>query len=358
MKKTVIRTAAFVAVTAFTIHLSAATAANAITRGSGSSFEQVAPVTPAQKELERLLKQISANAATASKHADRLNSYLNTAGQHSRATHHAELSAAKTAINAIGADYRKLQELRPAALPWQQSVIDRLEPVLTGLAVDAGNAVVALNAQPRGIPSQEYRDALANMYAGSRQARSLILVTMDYAQARAKLNRFDASPSEQMASAPAAMNSSSKEAVSLERRVRSELLKLPWYGVFDHLAFQVHGDEVRLTGEVSWPALKANAERAVRGVEGVAAVTSDIRVLPLSPQDDRIRLATYRAIYGQPSLARYGLNPHAPIRIIVENGHVTLKGVVGNNMDRTIAYMQANKVPGVFSVTNSLQVGS
>src|SRR5579884_3937397 len=208
MKKTVIRTPAFVAVTAFTIHLSAATAANAITRGSGSSFEQVAPVTPAQKELERLLKQISANAATASKHADRLNSYLNTAGQHSRATHHAELSAAKTAINAIGADYRKLQELRPAALPWQQSIIDRL-------------------------------------------------VTMDYAQARAKLNRFDASPSEQMASAPAAMNSSSKEAVSLERRVRSELLKLPWYGVFDHLAFQVHGDEVRLTGEVSWPALKA-----------------------------------------------------------------------------------------------------
>jgi hyperosmotically inducible periplasmic protein len=174
------------------------------------------------------------------------------------------------------------------------------------------------------------------------------------------MNPLNAAPVEPVAKASTALEvtgASPKAAKSLEQRVRSALLKLPYDGVFDHLAFQLSGDQVRLTGEVSWPVLKTDAERAVRSVEGVASVTSDIKVLPLSLDDDRIRLATYRAIYGQPALARYRLNPHPPIRIIVENGHVTLKGVVANDMDRTIAHMQANSVPGVFSVTNNLQVG-
>ena len=81
-------------------------------------------------------------------------------------------------------------------------------------------------------------------------------------------------------------------------------------------------------------------------------------MLPVSQNDNRLRLTTYWAIYGQPTLVRYRLNPHPPIRIIVENGHVTLKGVVASDMDRTIAYMQANSVPGAFSVTNNLQIGS
>jgi hyperosmotically inducible protein len=135
------------------------------------------------------------------------------------------------------------------------------------------------------------------------------------------------------------------------------MLKLP-YGVFDYLAIQVDGDNVTLSGEVSWPTLKTDAERAARGIESVAAVTSDIKVLPVSPNDDRIRLATYWAIYGHSAMARYRLNPDPAIRIIVENGHITLKGVVGSEIDRTIAHMQANSVPGAFSVTNNLQVGS
>jgi hyperosmotically inducible protein len=186
-------------------------------------------------------------------------------------------------------------------------------------------------------------------------------VNLDYAQAREKLNRLDASvmePVAKVSTAPEATRVSSKAAKSLEQRVTSELLKLPYYGVFDYLAFQIDGDQVTLSGHVNWPTLKTDAERAVRGVEGVAAVSSTIEVLPLSPNDDRIRIAAYRAIYGHSTLARYRLNPHAPIRIIVKNGNLTLMGVVGSDMDRTIAHMQANSVPGAFSVTNNLQVGS
>jgi hyperosmotically inducible protein len=315
------------------------------------------PVTPAQKQVERLFKQISANAARVSKHADHLDSFMR-GSRYAYTTHASELIGAKEAINAIGVDFRQLQELRPSALPWQQSVIDRMQPVLVELAGHATDAIERLNAEQPGLPSQDYKGAVGNLYAYAEQTRMLVAVNLDYAQAREKLNRLDASPVAPIAKASALAELSSKAAKSLTERVRSALLKLPYYGVFDHFAFQVNGDQVKLTGEVSWPVLKTDAERAVRGVEGVTIVTSDIKVLPLSPNDNRLRLATYRAIYGHASLARYGLTPHPPIRIIVENGHVTLKGVVGSEMDRTIAYMQANGVPGAFSVTNYLQVGS
>lgn len=150
----------------------------------------------------------------------------------------------------------------------------------------------------------------------------------------------------------------SKTSKSLEERVRTELLKLPYYGVFDFLAFQIDGERVRLSGEASWPTLKTDAERAVCAVEGVRGVVNDIKVLPVSPHDDQIRLATYWAVYGHAALAPYRLNPHPPIRIIVENGNVTLKGVVRNQMDRSVAHLMANGVPGTFSVTNNLQLGS
>ena len=327
-------------------------------QGSSGSFEQAMPVTPAQKEVDRLFKQISANAATASKHADKLDSFTRVGSRLGYATHAAELMGAKEAINAMGADFRQLQELRPSALLWQQSVIDRMQPVLVGLAGHATDAIERLNVDRGKLPSQEYKDAVGNLYAYADQARTLVSVNLDYAQAREKLNRLDASPVEPVAKASPSAELSPKAAKGLEQRVHSALLKLPYYGVFDHLAYQVNGDQVRLTGEVSWPVLKTDAERAVRGVEGVTSVTSDIKVLPVSLNDNRLRLATYWAIYGQPTLARYRINPHPPIRIIVENGHVTLKGVVGSEMDRTIAYMQANGVPGAFSVTNNLQVGS
>jgi osmotically-inducible protein OsmY len=240
--------------------------------------------------------------------------------------------------------------------------MDRMEPVLVGLASHTTDAIERLN-EDRGRPaSREYRDAVGKMYAYAGHAGKLVAGNLDYAQARERLNRLDGSAPEPVAKlSPASETAAgvpSKAAMSLEQRVRSELLRLPYYGVFDHLAFRVDGDQVSLSGHVSWPTLKNDAERAARSVEGVTAVTSNIEVLPVSSHDDRIRLAAYRAIYGNSTLARYRLNPHPPIRIIVENGHVMLKGVVGSEIDRTIAHMQANSVPGAFSVTNHLQIGS
>jgi hyperosmotically inducible protein len=142
----------------------------------------------------------------------------------------------------------------------------------------------------------------------------------------------------------------------VEREVRHELVTLPFYGVFDNLAFQVDGGTVTLLGQVSRPTLKTDAERVVKSIEGVERVINRIEVLPLSPYDDRIRLATYRAIYGNTALNRYALQAVPPIHIIVKNGNVTLEGVVANEGDKNIADIQARSVPGVFSVTNNLGV--
>jgi len=144
----------------------------------------------------------------------------------------------------------------------------------------------------------------------------------------------------------------------LERQVRHELLMLPYYGVFDNLGYRVEGNRVELFGEVTRPTLKSDAENVVKRIEGVEAVTNNVRVLPLSNYDDHIRIAVYRAVFGRGSLYRYALGPNPSIHIIVDNGHVTLVGVVQNQMDRTIATLQANSVPGVFSVTNDLRVES
>lgn len=140
-------------------------------------------------------------------------------------------------------------------------------------------------------------------------------------------------------------------------QVRHELLQLPYYGVFDDLAFRVDGDTVTLLGAVVNPVLKTDAERAVKRIEGVGRVNNEIEVLPLSPDDDRIRMAEYKAIYGDPVLStRYGYRALPPIHIIVKNGNVTLVGVVANESDRNLANIRANAVPGVFSVTNNLQI--
>jgi len=102
--------------------------------------------------------------------------------------------------------------------------------------------------------------------------------------------------------------------------------------------------------------LKSDAERAVKGIEGVEKVDNQIEVLPPSPMDDQLRLRLYRAIYGYPSLQRYALGVQKPIRIIVKSGRVTLEGVVDNEADKNTAGIRANSVPGIFSVTNNLQV--
>lgn len=140
------------------------------------------------------------------------------------------------------------------------------------------------------------------------------------------------------------------------REVRHELVTLPYYGVFDNLSYRVDGSTVTLMGQVSRPTLKSDAERVVKRIEGVEQVVNNIEVLPLSPNDDQIRMATYRAVYGQAQLNRYGLQAVPPIHIIVNNGKVTLEGVVANEGDKNLANIQANSVPGVFAVTNNLRV--
>ena len=140
------------------------------------------------------------------------------------------------------------------------------------------------------------------------------------------------------------------------RQVRHELVMLPFYGVFDNLAFKLNGRTVTLLGQVARPALKSSAERVVKDVEGIESVINQIEVLPNSPNDDSIRIATYRTIYGDNMLYRYGLQAVPPIHIIVKNGNVTLVGVVANEADKNVAGIRANEVSGVFSVKNELSV--
>jgi hyperosmotically inducible protein len=140
------------------------------------------------------------------------------------------------------------------------------------------------------------------------------------------------------------------------REVRHELVMLPFYGVFDNLTYSVEGDSVTLQGQVTRPTLKSDAENVVKTIEGVERVNNQIEVLPLSPNDDRIRLATYRAIYGHSMLNRYALQAVPPIHIVVNNGNVTLEGIVATESERNVAGIQANGVPGVFAVKNNLRV--
>jgi hyperosmotically inducible protein len=140
------------------------------------------------------------------------------------------------------------------------------------------------------------------------------------------------------------------------REIRHELVMLPYYGVFDNLAYKVDGYNVTLMGQVTRPTLKTDAERVVKDIEGVEKVTNNIEVLPLSPNDDRIRRAAYQTIYGHTALNRYAFGAVPPIHIIVKNGNITLEGVVANEGDKNIAGLQANGVPGAFGVTNNLRV--
>jgi hyperosmotically inducible protein len=149
---------------------------------------------------------------------------------------------------------------------------------------------------------------------------------------------------------------SAKSQERIIKEVRHELLMLPYFGVFDYIAFKVDGFNVTLLGQVVRPVSKSDAANAVKHIEGVEKVDNQIEVLPPSPMDDRIRQRLFRAIYQYPALQRYELGVQKPIRIIVKNGHVTLEGVVDTDADKNLVGIRANGVSGVFSVTNNLQV--
>ncbi len=141
------------------------------------------------------------------------------------------------------------------------------------------------------------------------------------------------------------------------KEVHHELVMLPFYGVFDNLAYKVSPDgTVTLLGQVSRPTLKSDAENVVKRIEGVERVDNQLKVLPTSPNDDRIRRAVYNAIYRNDVLSQYALRAVPPIHIIVDNGNVTLEGVVARQMDKQLAEIQTKSVPGVFGVTDNLKV--
>lgn len=145
-----------------------------------------------------------------------------------------------------------------------------------------------------------------------------------------------------------------RKETSIQREVRHELATLSRYTVFDDIQARVQGNNVILTGEVTQPILKDDADSAIKSIEGIGTVTNRIEVLPVSPMDWQIRRAVFAAVYENEQLNRYQLAPS--IHIIVKNGDVTLVGAVMNEMDREIAGLRANQVPGVFHVTNQLTI--
>jgi len=142
----------------------------------------------------------------------------------------------------------------------------------------------------------------------------------------------------------------------LEHQVYHKLVMLPWYSVFDNLEYRVDGGKVTLYGQAVLPILKSDAASSVKSIEGVREVDNQIQVLPLSPFDNQVRRAEYRAIFSSPQLSRYSMGSIPSIHIIVDNGHVTLDGVVSSQADKDFAGLRANQVPDVFSVTNNLRV--
>jgi len=149
---------------------------------------------------------------------------------------------------------------------------------------------------------------------------------------------------------------SAKSQERIIKEVRHELLMLPYFGVFDYIAFKVDGSNVTLLGQVVRPVLKSDAENAVKHIEGVERVDNQIEVLPPSSMDDGLRIGLFRAIYQYAALQKYELGVQKPIRIIVKNERVTLEGVVDSEADKNLAGLRANGVSGIFSVTNNLQV--
>lgn len=185
----------------------------------------------------------------------------------------------------------------------------------------------------------------------NRKLRALVMLsTISVFASAMALNAFGAMP-------PGAAQAGNAHII---KEVRHELATLPYYGVFDWLEFQVMPDNsIVLRGQVVRPTTKSEAEARVKGIDGVTKVVNQIQVLPLSPEDDRLRVALYRTIYGWDSpLFRYATQAVPPIHIIVDHGRATLKGIVATKADAQLAYIRARTVPGLFDVKNELQIES
>lgn len=142
----------------------------------------------------------------------------------------------------------------------------------------------------------------------------------------------------------------------LARQIHQQLLMLPFYSVFDTITFSLDGKKVTLTGQVLRPTLRADAEAAIKSIEGVDVVIDQIEVLPTSTTDNELRRAIYRSIFEDPALAVYAVQAVPPIHIIVKNGNVTLEGAVKSVADKNLAAVRAGSVVNVAGIKNNLSV--
>ena len=144
----------------------------------------------------------------------------------------------------------------------------------------------------------------------------------------------------------------------LAKEVRHEILMLPWYSLFDDLEFSIQGRTVTLSGFVTseHAVTKSDAENVVKRIEGVDKVINNIKILPPSPLDTKVRQRVYEALSHTGGLSRYFWEAAPSLHIIVQNQRVTLAGFVDSEGDKNLATIAANTVPGVFQVTNNLRV--
>lgn len=143
---------------------------------------------------------------------------------------------------------------------------------------------------------------------------------------------------------------------SIETQIFKKILSLPDYGVFDHISFTFNDGTVVLAGKVNSLGTRDRAASVVKRIAGVKNVVNNIEQLPASPYDSRIRRQALRTFTSRgPAGYFYEVNPD--VRIIVENGRMTLEGFVSSKGDRNLLNILANGIPGVFQVTNNLVVG-
>ena len=147
-----------------------------------------------------------------------------------------------------------------------------------------------------------------------------------------------------------------KSASPLAHEIRHQLAALPFYSVFDSIAFTLDGKKVTLTGQVLRATLKRNAVEAIKSLEGVDTVVDQIEVLPNSASDDELRRGGYRAIFETAELAPYAAQTAPPIHIVVKNGNVALEGTVKSAADKNLAGTRASSVANVVNVKNNLNV--
>lgn len=256
-------------------------------------------------------------------------------------------------------------------LSWSRSEGAFIGASLKGATLDADNSInqafykmdaekiLAMSTKPSLMDKPKQFDSLTTMltqYGGtSTKNKSTASTRNDVVYVNSNMNRYR---SVEPMKGPHAGNSQHyTSAQSLARRVRSELLTLPYYSVFDWIEFDVSpSGVVTLRGKVTTPPdTISRAEAYVEDVNGVTEVVNKIEALPVSPNDDRLRRAVYREVYSGP-LFRYQVGSLQSIHIIVENGRVTLEGVVDSEADKNIAGIRAKTVPGTFGVTNNIMV--